>query len=80
MERGAKHGNHREGPDLQRVLLQSFKDSLEGGSTETAADSGRFILLIPGAKSLGSKVEGISKRLMDAFQRIMAGHENLVFY
>lgn len=60
------------------VLLHDVvKNGLVCRVLETALGAGLLVFLVSVAKSLGTEVEGITKRLMDALQGIPLSHEDL---
>ena len=67
----------RGGPDLRSFSFNPVKDSLVCGITETALDSGLFILLISLAEPLGPEIESIPEGFVDALKRLALGHEDL---
>ena len=54
------------------------KDGLVCRALEAALGAGLLVFLVSVAKSLGTEVEGIAKRLVDALQGIALSHEDLL--
>ena len=59
-------------------LHDIVKDGLVCRALEAALGAGLLVFLVSVAKSLGTEVEGIAKRLVDALQGIALSHEDLL--
>jgi len=58
-------------------MVNTIKDLLESRLGKSRLLSGLLIVFIPGAKTLGTEVEGIAEGLVDACEGFVAGHEDL---
>ena len=67
----------REGPDLRIVLIDLIKDHLVRGFAEATLLPRLEVMFEAGAQSLGTIVEGISKRLMNTLDGVASGHKDL---
>lgn len=59
------------------LAFNAIKDCPECRVTEPTSHASLLILLIPITQPFRAEVEGISKRLVDALERLPAGHEHL---
>lgn len=62
---------------LSGFALDAIKDSFERGGTEAASQTSFLIVLISRTQPFRAEIESISEWLMDALERIPAGHEDL---
>lgn len=75
---GRRDINDRRGSANLSVLFRdSVKDGPIGALRVTALKPTLFIVFISFCKSFWSEVVGVAKRLVDALERVPAGHENL---
>ena len=63
--------------DLSAFCLEPIEDRLICRIIESAIDSRLLVVFKSGTESLNAIIEGVTKRLVDAFQSITTGHENL---
>ena len=67
----------RVGSNLFAFPLNAIEYGLESALREPALLASLLIVLVSRAHSLGSEVECVAKRLMDASQDVSTGHEDL---
>lgn len=65
------------GADLRSFLIDPIKDGLESRLAKAAFNSGLLIVLVSHAEPFRAKIERISKGLVDTFESIPTGHEDL---